>query len=442
SAQFNGEKINGTEGRAVGHTALRDFSAMKPEVRETLAKINRFSDRVINGQWRGHTGKPITTIVNIGIGGSHLGPDMACGALRFYKNHLNVHFISNVDGDHVMETLKPLDRETTLFIVVSKTFTTQETLTNARTVREWFLERAHGADIAKHFVAVSTNAAAVSAFGIAPENVFPVWDWVGGRFSLWSAAGLSIACSVGYTNFEGMLRGAHAMDVHFKTAGFSENIPVVLGLLSVWYSNFFKAETECIAPYSQYLEKLTAYLQQAVMESNGKAVDRNGNAVAYQTGNVVWGSTGTNAQHAFFQLLHQGTKFIPTDFIAFSQPLYAKGDHHQKLLANCIAQTEALLLGTYGNPPDDSFRYFEGNRPTNTLLIKKLTPKSLGGLLAMYEHKIFVQGVVWNIFSYDQWGVELGKKVAKGTLGAIKGNNPSALQNASSRQLVKRALGL
>lgn len=439
-AQFSGEKINETEGRSVLHTALRDFKNMRPEVRETLEKIKTFSEKIIHGDWKGATGKSITDVVNIGIGGSDLGPDMVCEALQFYKNHLNVHFVSNVDGDHVMETIKALDRETTLFIIVSKTFTTQETLTNAQTIRSWFLEKGNEEDISKHFAAVSTNLEAVADFGIASENIFPMWNWVGGRFSLWSAVGLSISCAVGYTNFENLLRGAHKMDVHFKESEFSENIPVILALLSVWYNNFFGSESECIVPYSQYLNKLVAYLQQGIMESNGKSVDRNGEKIDYQTGTIVWGSTGTNAQHAFFQLIHQGTKLIPTDFICFAESLYGKKDHQNKLLANCFAQTEALLQGTYGEEVENPFKDFEGNNPTNTILIKKLTPETLGSLIAMYEHKLFVQGIVWNIFSYDQWGVELGKKLAKNTLGAIESRNPDAAQNESTKSLINKSL--
>lgn len=437
-AQFNGVAINETEGRAVGHTQLRNFKNLPEEVNKTLQKMKSFSEEISSGNWKGHTGKSITHVVNIGIGGSDLGPDMVCEALRYYKNHLEVRFVSNVDGDHVMETIKDLDRETTLFVIVSKTFTTQETLTNAETIRAWFLEKAPNEAVAKHFVAVSTNLEVVSNFGIAPQNIFPMWDWVGGRFSLWSAVGLSIACALGYQHFEDLLKGAHEMDIHFKEVPFSENIPVTLALLSIWYNNFFDAESECIVPYSQYLSKLVAYLQQGIMESNGKSVDRNGNPIDYQTGTIVWGSTGTNAQHAFFQLIHQGTKLIPCDFIAYSQSLYGNKDHQNKLLANCFAQTEALLQGTYGSEVETPFKEFEGNKPTNTILIQQLTPKSLGSLIAIYEHKLFVQGVLWNIFSYDQWGVELGKKLAKGTLTAMDTNDLSGLTNASTKQLIRK----
>ena len=440
-ALFSEEKINETEDRVVGHTALRDFSAMKEEVAETLQKIKGFTEEVINGSWKGHTGKSIKSIVNIGIGGSDLGPNMVCDALQFYKNQLDVRFISNVDGDHVMETIKDLHPETTLFIIVSKTFTTQETITNARTVRKWFLEQAGEETIEKHFVAVSTNLEAVVNFGISSQNIFPMWEWVGGRFSLWSAAGLSIACALGYDNFEKLLKGAREMDVYFHTTKFEENIPVVLALLSVWYNNFFNTESECVVQYSQYLRKLVPYLQQGIMESNGKSIDRNGDPVNYQTGSIVWGSTGTNAQHAFFQLLHQGTKLIPTDFIAFTNSLHGNEEHHHKLLANCFAQTEALLQGTYGSETENNFKAFDGNKPSNTILINKLTPGSLGSLIAMYEHKLFVQGVVWNIFSYDQWGVELGKKLAKGTLAVIKNKGAAVDSSASTQGLIDRLKG-
>jgi len=440
-AQFDGSKINETENRAVSHTALRNFDAMPPEVRETLAKMAHFSEQVITETHVGYTGKPITDVVNVGIGGSHLGPNMVNEALQYYKNHLKVHFMSNVDGDHVSEILKKVDPETTLFVIVSKTFTTQETITNAKTVRAWFCKTSEEKHIDKHFVAVSTNLDAVASFGIAPANIFPMWDWVGGRFSLWSAVGLSICLGVGFQNFKAMLQGAHMMDVHFKEAPLEKNIPVVLGLLSVWYNNFFKAESEAVIPYTEYLRKLTSYLQQAVMESNGKQIDRNGKRVTYQTGTIVWGSTGTNAQHAFFQLLHQGTKLIPADFICFVESLYGDADHQNKLLANCLAQTEALMEGTPEHNNPSAFRNFEGNRPTNTLVIKKLSPKNLGSLLAMYEHKLFVQGIIWNIYSYDQWGVELGKKVAIDTLEAIEEKNRDMLHNSSTQALLRKILG-
>ncbi|GGD95347.1 glucose-6-phosphate isomerase [Planktosalinus lacus] len=419
-AQFSGEQINETEGRAVLHTALRDFKNLPNEVSTTLQKMKQFSESVISGKLKGHTGKAFTDVVNIGIGGSDLGPDMVTEALAYYKNHLNVHFMSNVDGDHVQETLKKLDRETTLFIVVSKSFTTQETLTNAETVRNWFLKTVDKEAVSKHFVAVSTNLGAIEKFGIHRDHIFPMWDWVGGRFSLWGTVGLSICFAVGYANFEKLLKGASQMDIHFKSASFDKNIPVILALLSVWYNNFFKSETEAVVPYSQYLSKLIPYLQQAVMESNGKQVDRNGHPVTYETGTIVWGSTGTNAQHAFFQLLHQGTKLIPVDFIAFAKALHKQDQHQEILLANCFAQSEAFLNGTVGEEIENPYRFFDGNRPSNTILIKQLTPENLGALIALYEHKLFVQGVIWNIFSFDQWGVELGKKLATGTLDYLR----------------------
>lgn len=448
-AQFSGEKINQTENRAVLHTALRNFDSLPPEVAETQQKMRRFSEEIISGNRRGYTGKPITDIVNIGIGGSDLGPDMVTESLTYYRNHLGVHFVSNVDGDHVQEALKKLDRETTLFIIVSKTFTTQETLTNVATIRSWFLEKAAEKDIEKHFVAVSTNIPAVTRFGIAEENIFPMWDWVGGRFSLWSAVGLSICCAVGYSNFEKLLQGAHQMDKHFKETPFRENIPVILALLSVWYNNFYKAESEAVIPYTQYLQKLVPYLQQAIMESNGKSVDRSGNSINYQTGTIVWGAVGTNAQHAFFQLIHQGTKLIPADFIGFKKPLHGNQEHHDILMANFFAQTEALMKGKTEeevraeseNQPQSLFPYkvFEGNNPTNTLLIEKLTPENLGSLVAMYEHKIFVQGVIWNIFSFDQWGVELGKQLAKTILNDFS-SEKQGIHDASTAGLIKKYL--
>lgn len=434
---FSGEKINETENRAVLHTALRsnseepilvDGKDIKPKVQTALRKIKSFSNKVISGKWKGYTGKSITDVVNIGIGGSDLGPDMVVEALQYYKNKLNTHFVSNIDGDHVSEVLKKLDPETTLFVIVSKTFTTQETLTNANTIRDWFLKSATVFDITKHFVAVSTNLEAVNSFGIDKKNVFPMWDWVGGRFSLWSAVGLSISLSVGYDNFKELLNGAEEMDVHFKTADFDKNIPVILALLSIWYNNFYGSETEAVLPYSQYLSKLPAYLQQAIMESNGKGVDRNGEEIDYQTGTIVWGSTGTNMQHAFMQLVHQGTKLIPTDFIGYEESLYGLTDHHKKLMANYYAQMDALAYGKTKeevhlelkteNKLDQinkllPYKVFKGNRPSNSLLFKKLTPKTLGMLISTYEHKIFTQGIVWNIYSFDQFGVELGKELAK-----------------------------
>ncbi|RTY70497.1 glucose-6-phosphate isomerase [Flavobacterium sp. GSP27] len=441
---FNGAIINQTENRAVLHTALRakksaiinvDGSNVLTEINEVKSKIKLFTNEVISGKRTGFTGKPFTDVVNIGIGGSDLGPVMVVEALQFYKNHLNVHFVSNVDGDHVNEIIKKLNPETTLFVVVSKTFTTQETLTNSETIRKWFLKSATQEDVAKHFVAVSTNIQKVTAFGINPDNVFPMWDWVGGRFSLWSAVGLTISLAVGYDNFDGMLKGANEMDEHFKTADFDQNMPVTLALLSIWYNNFFGAESEALIPYTQYLQKLAPYLQQGTMESNGKSVGRDGKPVNYQTGTIIWGEPGTNAQHAFFQLIHQGTKLIPADFIGFVTPLYGDNDHHDKLMSNFFAQTEALMHGkseeqvqaefdTQGISADKAkfllpFKVFTGNKPTNTILIQKLTPETLGSLIALYEHKIFVQGVIWNIFSFDQWGVELGKQLANSILEEI-----------------------
>ena len=445
SSYFQGDLINQTENRAVLHTALRakesanilvDGVNVMPEVYSVKNKIKNFSNEVISGNKKGFTGKPFTDIVNIGIGGSDLGPAMIVEALQFYKNHLNVHFVSNVDGDHVNEVIKKLNPETTLFVVVSKTFTTQETLSNAETIRSWFLQSASQDDVAKHFVAVSTNIQKVTEFGINPDNVFPMWDWVGGRFSLWSAVGLSISLAVGFDNFDKLLKGANEMDEHFKNESFDKNIPVILALLSIWYNNFFGAESEALIPYTQYLQKLAPYLQQGIMESNGKSIGRDGKPVNYQTGTIIWGEPGTNSQHAFFQLIHQGTKLIPTDFIGFKQSLYGNKDHHDKLMSNFFAQTEALLMGKTeaqvkaefekqgisGEKADFllPFKVFSGNKPTNTILVNKLTPESLGALVAMYEHKIFVQGIIWNIFSYDQWGVELGKQLANSILDEIE----------------------
>tara|TARA_R100000935_G_scaffold58415_2_gene95378 strand:- start:53747 stop:55303 length:1557 start_codon:yes stop_codon:yes gene_type:complete len=414
-AQFSGEKINETEDRAVLHTALRDFSTMKPEIAQCLQKMKEFSEQVNNGDYKGVTGKRIDTIVNIGIGGSHLGPEMVYEALKHYRKGVELYFISNIDGDALQATLDILDPETTLFVVVSKSFTTKETLANAQFVKKWFSSKLSAEAVATHFIAVSTNATQVAAFGISEEKTFPMWDWVGGRFSLWSAAGLSVCCAIGYQNFEKLLKGAHQMDQHFETAPFSENIPVMLGLISIWYANFYTSETEAVIPYCEALHKLVPYLQQAVMESNGKGVDRSGAAITYQTGGIVWGATGTNAQHAFFQLLHQGTKIIPTDFICFTNPLSSNLELHDMLLANCLAQTEALATGKPFNAKEP-YNTFTGNKPSTTLFIQELTPENLGSLIALYEHKIYVQGVVWNIFSYDQWGVQLGKEVASAIL--------------------------
>ena len=461
---FSGENINQTENRAVLHTALRsqEYATVLvagknviPEIFEVKSKIKTFCSEVLSGSRKGYTGKVFTDVVNIGIGGSDLGPAMVVEALQFYKNNLNIHFVSNVDGDHVNEIIKKLNPETTLFVIASKTFTTQETLTNSETIRAWFLKSAKQEDVARHFVAVSTNIQKVTDFGIDPDNIFPMWDWVGGRFSLWSAVGLSISLAVGFDNFDDLLYGAHEMDEHFKTADFDQNIPVVLALLSVWYNNFFGAESEALIPYTQYLQKLAPYLQQGIMESNGKSVGRDGKPVDYQTGTIIWGEPGTNSQHAFFQLIHQGTKLIPTDFIGFVKPLYGNKDHHDKLMSNFFAQTEALLNGKTQaqvsselekqNIPAEQvafllpFKVFNGNKPTNTFLIDKLTPKTLGALIALYEHKIFVQGIIWNIFSYDQWGVELGKQLANSILDEI---NAGAINkhDASTEYLLKHFL--
>lgn len=456
SNYFDGAIINQTENRAVLHTALRmpenaavvvDGKNVIPEIFEVKNKIKAFSNQVISGERKGYTGKPFTDIVNIGIGGSDLGPVMVVDALQFYKNQLNVHFVSNVDGDHVNEVIKKLNPETTLFVIVSKTFTTQETLSNSETIRNWFLKSAKQEDVAKHFVAVSTNIQKVTEFGINPDNIFPMWDWVGGRFSLWSAVGLSISLAVGYDNFEKLLKGAHVMDNHFKSASFEKNIPVVLALLTIWYNNFFGAESEALIPYSQYLQKLAPYLQQGIMESNGKSIGRDGKPVNYQTGTIIWGEPGTNSQHAFFQLIHQGTKLIPADFIGYVKPLYGNEDHHNKLMSNFFAQTEALLNGKteaqvkaefeqQGISGEKAayllpFKVFAGNKPTNTILIDQLTPESLGSLIAMYEHKIFVQGIIWNIFSYDQWGVELGKQLANSILEEIESKKVNPHDNST-----------
>ncbi len=433
---FSGKKINATENRAVLHTALRNKSGksvlvegqdVMPEVKKSLSKMKSFSDAIISGTLKGYTQKAFTDVVNIGIGGSDLGPRMVVEALPFYANHLKTHFISNIDGDHVAEILKGLDPETTLFVIVSKTFTTQETLTNAQTVKKWFLKSASEKDIKHNFVAVSTNLEKVSAFGIDSAHIFTMWDWVGGRYSMWSAVGLSICLAIGFKNFDDFLSGAYMVDQHFESTSFDQNLPVILALISVWYNNFFNTESEVVIPFSQYMSQLVPYLQQLSMESNGKAVDRNGKDVHYQTGNIIWGNTGTNVQHAFMQLVHQGTKLIPVDFIGFSQPLHGNEEHHEKLMANFYAQSEALCFGKskeqvhlelkFANKLDAigtllPYKVFEGNRPSNTIVIKKLSPYSLGSLIAIYEHKTFTQGYLWNIFSFDQFGVELGKEMA------------------------------
>ncbi|WP_179352982.1 glucose-6-phosphate isomerase [Winogradskyella vidalii] len=461
SKYFDGDVINATEGRAVLHTALRapkdaevfvDGENVIPEVHQVKNKIKDFTNLVVNGDHKGHTGKAITDVVNIGIGGSDLGPAMVVDSLQFYKNQLTTHFVSNVDGDHHKEIIKNLDPETTLFVIVSKTFTTQETLSNANSIRAWFLESLPKEAVSKHFVAVSTNIESVKNFGIAEANIFPMKDWVGGRFSLWSAVGLSISLALGYEHFESLLEGAHKMDEHFKTADFKENIPVISALLTVWYNNFFQSESEAIIPYTQYLNQFATYLQQGIMESNGKSVDRDGNRVNYQTGTLIWGEPGTNSQHAFFQLIHQGTKLIPTDFIGYVESLYGNKDHHNKLMSNYFAQTEALMNGKTeaevlaefkGGAMSEEvisklvpFKVFEGNKPTTSLLIQKLTPESLGKLIAMYEHKIFVQGIIWNIYSYDQFGVELGKQLAKSILAELQDEKTKQHHDASTSNLL------
>ena len=457
-AQFSGAIINSTENRAVLHTALRslkkepilvDGKDIIPEIYSAQKKMFDFCNQVISGDWKGYTGKSITHIVNIGIGGSDLGPAMIVEALAHYQNHLEIRFVSNVEGDHHVEVLKGLNPETTLFVIVSKTFTTQETLSNANSIREWFLSKLSEQAITKHFVAVSTNLEKTEAFGIDPDNIFPMNDWVGGRFSLWSTVGLSICLAVGPDHFKNLLHGAGKMDLHFEQTPFEKNIPVVLALLSIWYNNLYGAESEAIIPYTQYLRSLPAYLQQGVMESNGKYVGRDGKPLTYQTGTIIWGASGTNAQHAFFQLIHQGTKLIPSDFIGFKSSLNGNIDHHNKLMANFIAQTEALMTGKSeaqvmaelknSNLAEKHkkdlapFKIFLGDKPTNTILIEQLNPENLGALIALYEHKIFVQGVIWNINSYDQWGVELGKQLASKVLNDIEGkeknpHDPSTLK--------------
>jgi glucose-6-phosphate isomerase len=462
---FRGEKINETESRAVLHVALRNRSNtpiyvdgidVMPEVNEVLEKMRGFSHRIISGEWKGYSGKAITDIVNIGIGGSDLGPLMVTEALLPYrKPNIRVHFVSNVDGTHIAETLKKLSPETAIFMVASKTFTTQETMTNAHSARKWFLDAAQDESyIKKHFVAISTNTKEVENFGIDSVNMFRFWDWVGGRYSLCSAIGLSIACSIGFENFAELLDGVHAMDMHFSQAPFEKNIPVILALIGIWYTNFFGAETEAILPYDQYMHRFPAYFQQGNMESNGKSIDREGKRIDYQTGPIIWGEPGTNGQHAFYQLIHQGTKLIPCDFLAPALSHNPIGDHHAILLSNFFAQTEALMKGkTYdevveelkaSGMSDDKimlyapFRVFQGNRPTNSILFRKLTPKTLGMLIAMYEHKIFVQGVIWNIFSFDQWGVELGKQLAKKILPELLDDNTVSSHDSSTNGLINR----
>lgn len=463
-SMFSGEKINRTENRAVLHVSLRnrsntpilvDGKDVMPEVNAVLEKMKTFSEAIISGEWKGYTGKAITDVVNIGIGGSDLGPYMVTEALRPYKNHLNMHFVSNVDGTHIAEVLKKVNPETTLFLVASKTFTTQETMTNAHSARDWFLKAAGDEKhVAKHFAALSTNAKAVGEFGIDTANMFEFWDWVGGRYSLWSAIGLSIVLSIGFDNFVELLSGAHAMDKHFSTTPAEKNLPVLLALIGIWYNNFFGAETEAILPYDQYMHRFAAYFQQGNMESNGKYVDRNGKVVDYQTGPIIWGEPGTNGQHAFYQLIHQGTKMVPCDFIAPAITHNPLSDHHQKLLSNFFAQTEALAFGKsrevveqeYRDQGKDPatldyvvpFKVFEGNRPTNSILLREITPFSLGALIALYEHKIFTQGVILNIFTFDQWGVELGKQLANRILPELKDDKEISSHDSSTNGLINR----
>jgi len=463
NAQFSGETINVTENRSVLHTALRNRSNnpvfvdgidVMPKVNKVLAQMKAFCNKVHSGDWKGYTGKRITDIVNIGIGGSDLGPYMVTEALTPYKvDGIEAHFVSNVDATHIVETLTKVDPETTLFLIASKTFTTQETMTNANSARDWFLNFAQDeAHVAKHFAALSTNAQLVTEFGIDIENMFEFWDWVGGRYSLWSAIGLSIALTIGYDHFEALLEGAHEMDNHFANTEFKDNIPVILALIGIWYNNFHGAETETILPYDQYMHRFPAFFQQGNMESNGKCVDRNGDAIDYQTGPIIWGEPGTNGQHAFYQLIHQGTKLIPCDFIAPAISHNPAGDHHEKLLSNFFAQTQALAFGkskaqveaefvAAGKTLDEvqelvPFKVFEGNKPSNSILVNKITPKTLGQLIAMYEQKIFTQGIIWNIFSFDQWGVELGKQLAGQILPALNNSDKVDAHDSSTNGLI------
>jgi glucose-6-phosphate isomerase len=466
---FTGDKINETEERAVLHVALRnrsnfpievDGKDVMPEVNAVLGQMKKFSEKILSGEWKGYTGKPIADIVNIGIGGSDLGPAMVTHALKpYWKPHIRAHFVSNVDGTHVAETLKRISPETTLFLIASKTFTTQETITNALTARQWFLNSAKDAShIGRHFAAISTNVGEVKKFGIDPENMFRFWDWVGGRYSLWSAIGLPIACTVGFENFLQLLEGAHAMDKHFREAPYERNIPVLLALLGIWYTNFFGAATEAILPYDQYMERFPAYFQQGNMESNGKHVDRKGRKISYQTGPVIWGEPGTNGQHAFYQLIHQGTRLVPCDFLAPAVSHNPLGEHHPILVSHFLAQTEALMKGKTREEALQElkkegmkgkqirrvlpYRVFGGNRPTNSILFRQLTPLTLGSLIAVYEHKIFVQGVIWNIFSFDQWGVELGKQLAKSILAELKGDGLITTHDSSTNGLINTFKGL
>ncbi|WP_194777705.1 glucose-6-phosphate isomerase [Pararhodonellum marinum] len=463
TAMFAGEAINRTENRAVLHTALRnrsndpvhvDGKDVMPDINRVLEQMRGFADKISKGTWKGYSGKPIRSLVNIGIGGSDLGPVMVTEALKPYQNpNLDIYFVSNVDGTHMAEVLKKVNPETTLFFIASKTFTTQETMTNAHTARAWFLENAlEESAIAKHFVALSTNSTAVMEFGIDLQNMFEFWDWVGGRYSLWSAIGLPIACAIGFEHFEKLLEGAHAMDKHFRETDFEKNIPVILALIGIWNTNFLGASSEAILPYDQYLHRFAAYFQQGNMESNGKFIDRNGKRVDYTTGPIIWGEPGTNGQHAFYQLIHQGTHLIPCDFIAPAISHNPVGDHHVKLLSNFFAQTEALMNGKSREAVEEEMikagksaeliekiaphRVFEGNRPTNSILVKRIDPFTLGALVAMYEHKIFAQGVIWNIFSFDQWGVELGKVLANGILPELKGEEKISSHDASTNGLI------
>jgi len=463
-AQFSGEPINQTENRAVLHTALRANTSkvinvhgknIIPDIQAVKQQMKQFSEAIISGNWKGYTGKAITDVVNIGIGGSDLGPVMVTEALKAYKNHLNLHFVSNVDGTHIAEVLKKVNPETTLFLIASKTFTTQETMANAFTARDWFLTSAKNlSHVTKHFVALSTNAKEVANFGIDVANMFQFWDWVGGRYSLWSAIGLSICLSLGFSNFEKLLEGAQEMDEHFETTEFDKNIPVILGLLGIWYVNFFKAATHAILPYDQYMHRFAAYFQQGDMESNGKTIDRTGKRVNYATGPVIWGEPGTNGQHAFYQLIHQGTQLIPADFIAPAISQNPTGNHHTLLMSNYFAQTEALMNGKTKEAVENElnqanlspeaidklspFKVFEGNKPTNSFLVKQINPKTLGSLIAMYEHKIFVQGVIWNIFSYDQWGVELGKQLANSILPELENEDMITSHDSSTNALINQ----
>ncbi len=461
AAMFSGEKINESEGRSVLHIALRNLSGhpvmsdgkdVMPEVNKVLQQMKDFCEKVHSGEWKGYSGKKIKYIVNIGIGGSDLGPVMVTEALKpYWMEGIEAHFVSNVDATHIAETLKLVTPEETLFLIASKTFTTQETMTNARTARDWFLQAAQKEEhVAKHFAALSTNEKEVTKFGIDPANMFAFWDWVGGRYSLWSAIGLSIALTIGYDNFEALLKGAHAVDEYFRTTPFDKNIPVIMALVGIWYTNFFGSQTEAILPYDQYMHRFPAYFQQGNMESNGKSVDRTGHRVSYNTGPVIWGESGTNGQHAFYQLIHQGTVLIPCDFIAPAVSHNPIGDHHQKLLSNFFAQTEALMNGKtekevkaeLENVPEDAlkkivpFKEFPGNKPTNSFLLKQITPQSLGSLIALYEHKIFVQGVIWNIFSFDQWGVELGKQLASKILPELENDSEVSSHDSSTNGLI------